>query len=173
MSERRITNDSNSITENLFSILERLDKNQQELFSVMMWSIWKCRNNQVWNNISDSAQTVYERANHLITSWRNAQEFRALVDMPRQLPHQTTWIKPSIGRYKCNVDASFSYLHNKVGIGMCIRDDQGRFVKAKTEWFEPILDVEIDEAIGLLSTLKWIEVYCISMIQMWKLTVKG
>ncbi|MCH81376.1 ribonuclease H protein [Trifolium medium] len=73
----------NDSKENLLSILERLCKNQQELFSVMMWSIWKCRNNQVWNNISDSAQTVYERANHLITSWRNAQEFRALVDMPQ------------------------------------------------------------------------------------------
>ncbi|GAU39501.1 hypothetical protein TSUD_68650 [Trifolium subterraneum] len=44
-----------------------------------------------------------------------------------------------------------------VGIGMCIRDDQGCFVKARTEWIEPILDVEIGEAMGLLRALKWID----------------
>ncbi|CAJ2632579.1 unnamed protein product [Trifolium pratense] len=96
-----------------------------------------------------------ERAIHLITSWRNAQRVRALVDMPQQIPHQTRWMKSIIERYK--FDASFSYLHNKVGIGMCIRDDQERFGRAKTEWLEPILDVEIGEAMGLLSALKWIE----------------
>ncbi|MCI45659.1 cytochrome P450, partial [Trifolium medium] len=42
------------------------------------------------------------------------------------------WEKPARGRYKCNIDASFSPQLNRVGIGMCIRDDEGRFVLAKT-----------------------------------------
>jgi hypothetical protein len=147
-------NVNNNITENLFSILQMLEKHQQEFFSVMVWSIWKCRNNQVWNNMSDSTQTVCERVTHLITSWRNAQQVRELVDASQLILQQTTWTKPSIGIYKCNVDASFSSTHNKVGIGMCIRNDQGHFVKARTEWLEPILDVEIGEAVGLLSALK-------------------
>ncbi|GAU31707.1 hypothetical protein TSUD_215080 [Trifolium subterraneum] len=134
-----------------------LDKNQQEFFSVMAWSIWKCRNNHVWNNIFDTIQTVCKRANHLITGWRNAQQVRALADNPQHTSQQVEWTKPINGRYKLNVDASFSHLYNKVGIGMCIRDDQGCFVKAKTEWIEPILDVEIGEAMGLLRALKWID----------------
>jgi hypothetical protein len=40
---------------------------------------------------------------------------------------------------------------------MCIRDDHGRFVAARTEWIEPILDVEFGEAIGLLQALKWVD----------------
>jgi hypothetical protein len=44
-----------------------------------------------------------------------------------------------------------------VGIGMCIRDDHGRYVAAKTEWLSPILDVEIGEAMRLLSALKWVD----------------
>jgi hypothetical protein len=32
---------------------------------------------------------------------------------------------------KCNIDASFR--GNKVGIDMCIRDDSGAFILAKTE----------------------------------------
>jgi hypothetical protein len=97
---------------------------------------------------------VCERATHLITSWRNAQQVHELVDAPHQILQQTAWTKPNIGRYKCNVDASFSFTHNKIGIGMCVRNDQGHFVKARTEWLEPILDVEIGEAVGLLSALK-------------------
>ncbi|MCI12313.1 cytochrome P450, partial [Trifolium medium] len=35
--------------------------------------------------------------------------------------------------------------------------DQGHFVKARNEWIEPILDVEIGETMGLLSALKRID----------------
>jgi hypothetical protein len=85
-------NVNNNIKENLFSILQMLDKNQRELFSVMLWIIWKCRNNQVWNNMSDSIQTVCERANHLITSWRNAQQVCGLT-----LLSALKWIDAKIG----------------------------------------------------------------------------
>ncbi|CAJ2647435.1 unnamed protein product [Trifolium pratense] len=148
-------NTNNNIDDNLFSVLHRLDKDQQEFFSVMVWSIWKRRNNQVWDNITDSDQTVVERARHLITSWRDAQQIRSLTNTVQTVPQKMIWVKPSHGRYKCNVDASFSLTHNKVGIGMCIRDDHGRFVAARTQWVEPILDVEHGEAIGLLQALKW------------------
>jgi hypothetical protein len=62
-------NVNNNIADNLFLALHRLDKGQQELFSVTVWSIWKRKNNQVWDNIADSNQTVCERARYLITSW--------------------------------------------------------------------------------------------------------
>jgi hypothetical protein len=41
---------------------------------------------------------------------------------------------------------------------VCIRDDQGRFILAKTEWYSPVIDVGIDEALGLMSTLQWVRV---------------
>ncbi|CAJ2675491.1 unnamed protein product [Trifolium pratense] len=148
---------NNNIAENLFSILHWLNKDQQELFCVLVWSIWKRRNNKVWEDVTDSDQTVVERAKHLITSWRSAQQIRQSAHITQPSPQQTVWTKPRHGRYKCNVDASFSLDRNKVGIGMCLRDDHGRFVAARTEWIEPIVDVEIGEAIGLLYALKWVE----------------
>jgi hypothetical protein len=39
---------------------------------------------------------------------------------------------------------------------MCIRDEKGRFVLAKTEWLAPLLDVDLGEALGLLSVLRWV-----------------
>jgi hypothetical protein len=150
-------NVNNNIADNRFLVLHRIDKAQQELFSIMVWSIWKRKNNQVWDNITDSDQIVCERAMHLITSWRNAQNLRALANSVQQVPQQAEWRKPISGRYKCNIDESFSPAANKVGISMCIRDGQGRFVCARTECFEPILDVDVSEALGLLSALRWID----------------
>ncbi|KAK2355577.1 hypothetical protein QL285_092977 [Trifolium repens] len=121
---------NNNAKETLFSILQSLNHEQMEFFCVMVWSIWKRRNNKVWNNIVDSDQAVIERANHLITGWRNAQKLRNLANTAPTDPQQTVWVKPNSGRYKCNVDASFSFNLNKVGLGMCIRDDHGRFVAA-------------------------------------------
>ncbi|PNX85866.1 cytochrome p450, partial [Trifolium pratense] len=59
----------------------------------------------------------------------------------------------NITLFKCNIDASFFVNGNKVGIDMCIRDDQGRFVLAKTEWPTPIHDVDMGEALGLLHAI--------------------
>ena len=58
--------------------------------------------------------------------------------------------------FKCNVDASFSHAQNWVGISMCIRDDESCFVLAKTEWMTPLLNVDLGEALGLLSAMYWV-----------------
>jgi hypothetical protein len=36
-------------------------------------------------------------------------------------------------KLKCNVDAVF--IDNKVEIGICLRDCNGKFIKAKTMWY--------------------------------------
>jgi len=65
-------------------------------------------------------------------------------------------IKPSPDKFKCNVDASFSQARNRVGIDVCIRDDEGRYVLAKTEWMSLLLGVDLGEALGLLSAMYWV-----------------
>jgi len=59
-------------------------------------------------------------------------------------------------RYKCNVDAFFSDSFDRVGIGICIRDEEGAFVVARTEWFSPMLGVDVGEALGLLKAMEWV-----------------
>jgi len=41
-----------------------------------------------------------------------------------------------------------------VGIGICIGDDQGEFLMAKTDCFTPLCDVDVSEAVGLHTTLQ-------------------
>ncbi|RHN56460.1 putative nucleotide-binding alpha-beta plait domain-containing protein [Medicago truncatula] len=53
-------------------------------------------------------------------------------------------------------DASFSSSLNRVGIDVFIIDDVGDFVSALIEWFSPLHDVTIGEAVGLHRTLQWV-----------------
>ncbi|XP_024626730.1 uncharacterized protein [Medicago truncatula] len=121
-----------------------------------MWSLWKRRNLKLWQQQNETCMHVVERARHLLDDWRTAQEVRShkATNNPAQPNnvihgHVIEWTKPTYGRYKCNIDASFSDSLNMVGIGICIRDDQaGEFVMAKTDCFSPLCDVDIREAVG-------------------------
>lgn len=45
------------------------------------------------------------------------------------------WQKPQQGRFKCNIDAAFSSVWNRTGIGVCLRDYDGTYVLAQTRSF--------------------------------------
>jgi len=91
----------------------------------------------------------------LLASWENAQHLKTTTSISQTSKQNVSWVKPSPGRYKCNVDAFFCDTSNRVGIGMCIRDAEGAFVLARIEWFSPVVDVDIGEAIGLLKAMEW------------------
>ncbi|GAU29382.1 hypothetical protein TSUD_31890 [Trifolium subterraneum] len=131
-----------------------LASEQRFIFVTVLWSMWQSRNNKLWRNQTETTFAVYDRACTVLTEWQSAQSEQT-KSINRQLqPAELKWTKPSLGRYKCNIDASFSSDLDKVGIGTCIRDDQGRFVLAKTEWFSPTCDVEMGEAQGLLHAFR-------------------
>lgn len=101
---------------------------------------------------------MIERAKCLLADWEavkiaSAGKNSAHNYNTQQQQHnkEFKWKKPSPGRkMKCNIDASFPNHDNRVGIGMCVRNEEGTFVLSKTEWFEPKCDVHIREALGLL-----------------------
>jgi len=63
---------------------------------------------------------------------------------------------PMPGRFKRNIDASFSSQFNHTGIGICIRDSDGTFVMANTVTYPCIISVDVGEASGLHSALQWL-----------------
>jgi len=106
---------------------------------------------------------VLQRATHLLEEWRATQDIRSRNNNHNTTPQvrntsieEDRWKKPAPGRYKCNIDASFSTSLNRVGLGMCLKDDDGTFVLARTDWFAPLSDIEVGEAVGLHTTLDWI-----------------
>lgn len=96
-------------------------------------------------------------------SWRRAQVIRSGSVTPSNSdPHGPTliawqqWVKPAPRRYKCNIDASFSSSLNKVRLGMCLRDEEGNFMVAKTTWFSSLCIVNAGEAMSFYTALYWV-----------------
>lgn len=44
---------TSSCADMIFTLLKHLDIPQQQLFAVILWSLWKHRNNKVWNNVTE------------------------------------------------------------------------------------------------------------------------
>jgi len=63
------------------------------------------------------------------------------------------WIKPAKGRFKCNIDGSFSQHFNRAGIRVCIRDDTDTFVLAKSN--------------GLLQFVRYMLAKLLDCYQLW------
>lgn len=121
-----------------------------------------------------------DRARVMIQEWQNAQEngrantnnvlpavytlqqsavqndSSAASNSGSHPPHQLQWQRPPRGRLKCNIDAGFSTSMNRTGIGICVRDDDGAFVLAKTLSFEVVHSVNVGEALGLYYAFEWL-----------------
>jgi ribonuclease HI len=149
-------NGDNDVKTVIFNILQQLSKKDAALLACILWSIWKQRNNKIWNNIIDAQNFVFSRAVSMLQDWRAVRGAATTSGTTSQAEVQQMWRKPMAGRVKCNIDASFPNNSDRVGIGICIRDEHGAFILAKTEWFSPRVDVHIGEAIGLLSALTWV-----------------
>ncbi|XP_058768333.1 uncharacterized protein LOC131642063 [Vicia villosa] len=91
---------------------------------------------------------------NLLFGWRNIQKTRNSNKPQTHTSVDLSWSKSSGGRLKCNIDAYFS--NNKVGIGACIRYNKVLFIASRTEWFSHITEVAIWEAMGILSSIKWV-----------------
>ncbi|KEH25208.1 hypothetical protein MTR_6g016355 [Medicago truncatula] len=57
---------------------------------------------------------------------------------------------------KCNVEATFSNVSNKVGIGIFIRDEEGQHIRSKPMWLTLLCSVDIGEVLGLYHAIQWI-----------------
>lgn len=80
--------------------------------------------------------------------------------MDQDSVHDTTniiWQKPPLGFVKCNVDASFFHHEQKTEVGLCLRDDFGAYIMAKSVRWPHLLSVREGEAEGLLVALYWMQ----------------
>ena len=142
----------------IFQALQTLCAEDATEFCCIMWSIWKQRNNKVWNDVTDVQPFVLARAKSQLFYWRAAKLLTQPPSILQGNLDNLTWKKSAEARYKCNIDASSSKRLNKVGIGVCIRNDTRSFVLAKTEWISPLREVHLGEALGFLSALEWVHV---------------
>lgn len=105
-----------------------------------LWSIWRSRNLKIWDGLDEGSDTIVLCGHNPMDKWPKARDIGVqprLVHNPGVV--QANWSKPPMGFVKCSIDASFSADRNRVGIGMCLRDEFCNFMGAITQWFKPVI----------------------------------
>ena len=116
----------------IFSLLQTLHIELQQKFAAVLWSLWKHLNNKLWHNENEAAAQVISRARNLTEGWvsvnatltHSSVSHGSRADQQGQFAqaNMCVWKKPQRGRFKCNIDADFSSVWNRTGIGVCLRD---------------------------------------------------
>jgi ribonuclease HI len=156
-----------SVDDIVFHLLQTISASQCSLLAMLLWSLWKRRNLKLWQHHDESAVQVVARAKHMLEEWKSAQQLRnhTVMQSSAAVTESNTtdfqWMRPDVGRLKCNVDAAFSQSANRIGIGLCIRDSAGDLVQARTLLISPVCAVDVSEALGLNHAMRWAAELCL------------
>lgn len=103
-----LINQGNAFSTTIFNILQVVSESNGALFCCTMWSIWKQRNKKLWNDKIDDNTHVVDRAKPMLDEWLAARVAHNLTTAIARPVGRSKWLKPQQGRFKCNIDASFS-----------------------------------------------------------------
>ncbi|KAK2423957.1 zinc finger CCCH domain protein [Trifolium repens] len=133
-------------------------------FAVLVWTLWKNRNNSVWNNEKETGRCLGVKARQLWTEWYMVQNMQQRTAVAVQQQQQLSWQRPPLNWYKCNVDAGFHQEVNKTSAGWCVRDHRGHCIMAGTTWREGHCSILEGEAMALLHALREMEQLGLSQV---------
>ncbi|XP_074337681.1 uncharacterized protein LOC141674880 [Apium graveolens] len=98
-------------------VLESISQDRRALVATVSWTVWKVRNDKVWNNKNNFANSVLFSARSYLKQWRETQS-RAFVALPRAGLAEdgaSSWVKPQELTVKVNVDVAIFQEHVSYG----------------------------------------------------------
>lgn len=121
---------------------------------------WKLANNHSpsFSNLRPAVSNIIREgasSSSVQGQWHNAST-SAIADALSPSIGQNRWQPPSRGRVKCNIAVAFSDQFNKTGSGICIRDEEGTFILAKSIPIYPKCSVDTGEAWALHHAMEWL-----------------
>ncbi|MCH84616.1 60S ribosomal protein L23 [Trifolium medium] len=137
-------------------MIEEVDKDKLARITMILWSLWWRRNQKCWNDKIPTIFDVIRRARDSHQEWLKAKLRHTMSDHGNTTSVNYCWSKPSAGKLKCNVDTAYYKEDNVYCVGMCIRDENGKFVQAYTKRMQGTPTIVEAEAIGLKETLRWL-----------------
>jgi ribonuclease HI len=126
--------------------------------ATVLWLMWQNRNNLVWNDNNLSAQQIGIQAAQFWNQWalvnRRLDGQQQHVNQQRTISSNEQWQPPPTGHLKCNVDASFFNMVGATGWGWCLRDHNGQFKLAGTNFVKSPLNILEGEAMAIIEAME-------------------
>ncbi|KAM2145657.1 hypothetical protein ACFX1R_049187 [Malus domestica] len=105
---------------------KKIKKDSFELLLVLVWSVWKARNEFIWKGVDVSPVDVHLKAQSWLTEFKKWNE----VQSPSPTVRVHKWKHPEFGWIKCNFDAAWEENGLYGGIGIVVRKATGGFIAA-------------------------------------------
>lgn len=127
----------------LFKFFQVATALQRGKTAMILWGIWRRRNNLAWNGVANSARVTVTSALDFLCSWAEARNLNLSSSNPSpRLEELVHWKKPLAPFVKCNVDAAIFQWENAMGVGIIVRDADGHFVACKSMKLDGIFQVK-------------------------------
>ncbi|XVE87983.1 hypothetical protein DITRI_Ditri19aG0031800 [Diplodiscus trichospermus] len=124
---------------------------------MVLWSIWRSRNDKIWKSISNSARSAVYSALDFLCNWLEARnQHQDTLSTYSNSVTEHRWRKPYHPAFKCNLDAALILQENSVGMGMVLRDSSGSFVACKTLISPGLYAPREAEAASLYEAITWV-----------------
>ncbi|CAN1142980.1 Uncharacterized mitochondrial protein AtMg00310 [Linum perenne] len=142
-------------SERVQRILQAAQLDSRDKASTVLWGIWNERNRRVWRNESCTAGTAMKLALDDVKNWSAVQTPVVPHAHPAADPCGK-WHAPPFGSLKCNSDVGFQATTNEMGMGIILRDCDGRVIGYK-QWHDVGQWTPREgEAAALLSAMSWV-----------------
>lgn len=121
---------------------------------LMCWGLWTRRNTWIWDKKPLSVFGVRSMALNLLQEWQQSQENAGKGDKGIQQRNRK-WCKPPEGWVKINLDAACQNQIGEIGVACVVRDDRGKFLRARSNRVHGSIQAREAEARSLKEVLLW------------------
>ena len=80
-------------------------KQVMKVAAALMWGLWQNRNSVIWKGTVQQPTRIVNYACNFLAQWKSANS-DSNFSTASQHPSSSTWSKPAVGWFKCNVAAS-------------------------------------------------------------------
>ncbi|CAL8169219.1 unnamed protein product [Prunus armeniaca] len=113
----------------VLSCIDHLSYANLDLFFVTGWAIWEAQNGKLWNNQTPKPEFTSSSAAVRLLDFVRARPQGAALGRGCYAPQP--WTKPCAGSLKINVDGSWTAGNTYGGVGILVRDSNGKFVAGR------------------------------------------
>ncbi|KAM6542887.1 hypothetical protein CsatB_007334 [Cannabis sativa] len=126
---------------------------------MIVWAIWKHRNELVWNSKRPEVSEVVTLAKLNFIDWYNAHKNTVPTHDVNGSDVEVLerWTAPQFPMIKVNVDGAIFSNERRFGIGLIARTAAGVVLQAKSLLKEGVLKPHMVEAIGIKKAQSWIK----------------
>ncbi|KAL6503124.1 hypothetical protein OROHE_023753 [Orobanche hederae] len=160
-SENRSVNTGifSSFADWLQSLLEQQNRRLALIMVMICWTLWKSRNDLIWNQRSLEMSEVVESAKANLIQWQSVQDrtFDRFMGFMTHEDGQERWNLPMCDRIKINVDAAIFDSSSCYSYAIVIRDHNGALLEAVSSCKQATVTPELAEAVGIKEALSWVK----------------